>query len=92
MIISILGIVAEMEKSQILERQKEGIKLAKARGAYKGRKTGTGEDALAFLSKEDNKKAIEYLKKGYKGTEAAKLSGLHPNTVSKIRKYLNLAA
>ena len=92
MIISILGVVAEMEKSQILERQKEGIKLAKARGVYKGRKSGTHEDMLAFLSKEANKKAGEYLKKGYKGSEAAKLSGLHPNTVSKIRKYLNLAA
>ena len=28
-IISILGIVGEMEKNQIKERQKEGIKLAK---------------------------------------------------------------
>ena len=32
MIISILGIVAEMELSQIKERQKEGIELAKLRG------------------------------------------------------------
>jgi DNA invertase Pin-like site-specific DNA recombinase len=32
MIISILGIVAEMERKQIKERQKEGIELAKLRG------------------------------------------------------------
>ena len=34
MIISILGIVAEMERKQIKERQKEGIELAKLRGVY----------------------------------------------------------
>jgi DNA invertase Pin-like site-specific DNA recombinase len=34
MIISILGIVAEMERKQIKERQREGIELAKLRGVY----------------------------------------------------------
>ena len=65
LIIGVLAIVAQMEKTQILERQYEGIKLAKARGVYKGRKAGTGEDVLAFLSKDKNKKALEYLRKGY---------------------------
>jgi len=86
MIISILGIVAEMERNQIKERQLEGIKLAKLRGIYKGRFKGSKEDTLAFLSKEKNKKALEYLKKGYKGVEAAKLAGVHLNTVTKIKK------
>lgn len=89
MIISILGVVGEMERNQIKERTTEGIRLAKARGVYKGRKCDTAEDALTFLSKEKNKKAAEYLKKGYKGSEVAKLSSLHPNTVCKIKKYLN---
>ena len=88
MIISMLGVVAEMERNQIKERTAEGIKLAKARGVYKGRKAGTGEDVLAFLSKDKNKKALEYLRKGYKSAEAAKLSGVHPNTVCKIKKYM----
>ena len=90
MIISILGVVAEMERNQIKERQLEGIKLAKARGVYKGRKSDTAEDVLTFLSKEKNKKAAEYLKKGFKGSEAAILAGVHPNTVCKIKKYLNV--
>jgi len=89
MIISILGVVGEMERNQIKERQREGIKLAKARGVYKGRKSNTTEDILTFLSKEKNKKVVDYLKKGYKGTEAAKLSGVHINTVCKIKKFLN---
>lgn len=88
MIISVLGVVGEMERNQIKERTTEGIKLAKARGVYKGRKAGTGEDVLAFLSKDKNKKALEYLRKGYRSSEAAKLSGVHPNTVCKIKKYM----
>ncbi|MDP0399215.1 MULTISPECIES: recombinase family protein [Tsukamurella] len=38
LLLSMLGAVAEFERSLILERQREGIALAKARGAYKGRK------------------------------------------------------
>lgn len=90
LIVSLLGTIAEMEISQIKERTAEGIRLAKARGVYKGRKAGTGEDVLTFLSKDKNKKALEYLRKGYKSSEAAKLSGVHPNTVSKIKKYMGV--
>tara|TARA_B110000240_G_C13445246_1_gene430015 strand:- start:961 stop:1089 length:129 start_codon:yes stop_codon:yes gene_type:complete len=38
------------------------------------------------LNKEKNKKAINYLNKGYKQTEVAKIIGLHPNTISKINR------
>ena len=93
LLISILGILGEMERKQILERQLAGIKLAKLRGAYKGRSENSSEDTLTFLSKEKNKKALEYLKKGYKATEAAKLAGVHINTVTKIKKLgLGMAA
>lgn len=37
LILSIMGAVAEFERSLIHERQKEGIRLAVKRGAYKGR-------------------------------------------------------
>lgn len=37
LMLSMLGAVAEFERAMILERQREGIVLAKARGAYKGR-------------------------------------------------------
>ena len=89
MIISILGIVGEMERNQIKERQLEGIKLAKLKGVYQGRKKGTREDTLSFLSKEKNKKALEYLKKGYKGVDVSKLTGIHINTITKIKKHLH---
>ena len=38
LLLSMLGAVAEFERALILERQREGIALAKAEGKYKGRK------------------------------------------------------
>ncbi len=86
MIISILGVVGEMERNQIRERQMEGIRIAKMKGKFLGRKVGSKEDTLKFLSKEKNKKALELLKKGYKIVEVAKITGLHYNSVSKVKK------
>jgi DNA invertase Pin-like site-specific DNA recombinase len=44
LIINILGVVSEMERTQLKERQFQGIQIAKARGVYKGRNNGTKED------------------------------------------------
>lgn len=38
LLMSMLGAIAEFERSLIRERQREGIELAKKRGVYKGRK------------------------------------------------------
>jgi DNA invertase Pin-like site-specific DNA recombinase len=38
LLLSMLGAVAQFERDLILERQREGIAIAKNRGAYKGRK------------------------------------------------------
>ena len=86
MIISVLGVVAEMERNLIKERQAEGIAIAKASGVYKGRIKGTTECDLKFLNKPKVKKAIEYLNNGMKGVEVQKLVLLHPNTITKIKK------
>jgi len=87
MMISILGIVGEMERVQLKERQVEGIRIAKLKGLYQGRKEGSKEDILTFLSKDKNKKALELLKKGYKAVEISKITGIHINTITKIKKY-----
>lgn len=86
MMISILGIVGEMERNQIKERQLEGIKIAKLKGVYKGRTTGSKEDVSAFLAKKGNKEALVLLKKGYKALEISKITGIHINTITKIKK------
>lgn len=89
MIISILGVVAEMERNLIKERQKEGIAIAKANGIYKGRKVGTSTSTLDFLNKPKNKTAVERLKLGLKKSEVAKITGLHINTITKISKAID---
>ncbi|MFD4975319.1 recombinase family protein [Streptomyces sp. NPDC057611] len=46
LLLSVMGAFAEFERSLILERQREGIAAAKARGAYTGRKPAlTPEEA-----------------------------------------------
>jgi DNA invertase Pin-like site-specific DNA recombinase len=88
MIISILGIVAEMERKQSKERQREGIELAKIRGVYKGRANGSKEDIRTFLNKPKIVKTIEYLKKGYKSSEISRIVGIHVNTITKVKKMM----
>jgi hypothetical protein len=58
---------------------------------YKGRQKGSKEDTLAFLSKPANKEALALLKKGYKAVEIAKITDLHINTITKIKKHSNLS-
>lgn len=86
MVISILGVVAEMERNLIKERQLEGIAIAKAQGKYLGRKPGSVETRKAFLQKPRTKKIIELLQRGLKGYEIQKLLGASPNTISKVRR------
>jgi DNA invertase Pin-like site-specific DNA recombinase len=88
MIISILGVVGEMERKLILERQREGIELAKLQNKFLGRKKGTKEDPLVFLSKSKNRKAMELLKRGYKNIEVSRITNLNVNTVTKIKKLI----
>lgn len=89
MIISVLGVVSEMERTLIRERQAEGVAIGKANGVYKGRKRGTSTSTLDFLNKPKNKKAVERLKLGIKKSEVAKITGLHINTITKISKVLH---
>ncbi len=55
----------KFERDMILQRQKEGIKIAKEKGLYRGRKVGTQETKEKFLNKPNNQKILEYLNKAY---------------------------
>ena len=50
--LSILGAVAEFERSIIKQRQAEGIAKAKAAGVYKGRKASIDKDRILALREE----------------------------------------
>jgi DNA invertase Pin-like site-specific DNA recombinase len=44
-----LSVMAEFERSLIRERQREGIAIAKQRGAYRGRKKSLSEDKVSEM-------------------------------------------
>ena len=47
LMLSVMGAFAEFERALIRERQREGIALAKQRGAYRGRKKALSDDQVA---------------------------------------------
>ena len=49
LMLSVMGAFAEFERSLIRERQREGIALAKQRGAYRGRKKSLSDQEIAGL-------------------------------------------
>jgi DNA invertase Pin-like site-specific DNA recombinase len=49
LMLSVMGAFAEFERALIHERQREGIALAKQRGAYKGRKKSLSQAEVARL-------------------------------------------
>jgi DNA invertase Pin-like site-specific DNA recombinase len=49
LMLSVMGAFAEFERSLIKERQREGIALAKKRGAYRGRKKSLSPQEVAEL-------------------------------------------
>ena len=73
LLLSMLGAVAEFERSMILERQREGIAIAKAAGKYKGRK--------ASLSQTQARELRERLAKGESVTALATEYGVSRQTV-----------
>lgn len=89
LIISVLANISEMERNSILERQREGIQIAKANGTYKGRLKDTTESTKEFLAKYPT--VINYLKRKNPPTivEIAKLTDCSKNTVQKVKKYIN---
>lgn len=57
MVITILGMVADMELKFIRDRQRAGIDAAKDKGVYKGRQKRVNDDAIRSLASEGVPKA-----------------------------------
>lgn len=51
LMLSIMGAFAEFERSLIRERQREGIVLAKQRGAYRGRKRSLSDVDISEMQR-----------------------------------------
>lgn len=76
LMLSMIGAVAQFERSMIKERQKEGIVKAKAKGVYKGR--------TKAVSNEDIHKAITVDNMSYR--DAAKALGVSVSSVQRAMK------
>ena len=87
LIISVMANIAEMERESLLERQREGIAIAKAKGVYRGRVKGSIESDEEVLHRYKN--IIKHLKKGYSLRVTAKLCEVSLGTVQKVKAILN---
>ena len=83
LLLSMLGAVAEFERSLILERQREGIAIAKAAGKYKGRKASLSQTQASELS--------ERLAKGESVTALATEYGVSRQTVYNYKTFVTPA-
>lgn len=78
LMLSVMGAVAEFERSIILQRQREGIALAKARGVYTGRKPALSADQVAEV--------VARLAGGESATDLAREFGVARATVYNAAK------
>ena len=77
LLLNMLGVVAQFERAMILERQREGIAVAKLRGVYKGRNPVMDAASIAL--------ALAFIKDGVPKTVIARELG-----VSRASLYAHL--
>lgn len=86
MILQIMGSIAEFERSMILERQREGIALAKARGVYS--RSRNRQPKLSVEQIKEIKEAI--LKPQFPRIKVSELSRKYGVSRTSIYKYLKM--
>ena len=88
MFLSLLGYIAQNEREKILERQRQGIKLAKQRGVYKGRPIQYHEHAKNAKDRLIYHNVKRMLEEHLPVTQIAKENGISRQKVYIIRKRL----
>ena len=82
LMLTMIAAINEFERANILERQREGIELAKQRGVYKGRRAIEIEDFGKYYEK--------YLRRVYTKKELAEELGISRPTLDRlIAEYLD---
>lgn len=87
LIISVMANVAEMERQTLLERQQEGIAIAKAKGVYKGRLKGTTETDSEVLAKY--KDVVKFIKMGKSLRDVKSRCNVSLATVQKVKQIIS---
>lgn len=88
LIIQILAMIAEQERTESKRRQAQGIKIAKERGIYKGRPKLYSETARDPQKRTIYRQIVENLSIGISISEIAKEFGITRQTVYRIKKEL----
>jgi DNA invertase Pin-like site-specific DNA recombinase len=86
LIISVMANVAQMERETLLERQKEGIAIAKANGVYNGRVKGTTESDAEVLAKY--KDVVKFLKMKKSLRDVQSRCNVSLGTVQKVKQII----
>jgi len=87
LIISVMANVAQMERETLLERQREGIAIARANGVYKGRVKGTTETDAEVLAKYRD--VAKFLKMGKSLRDVKSRCSVSLGTVQKVKQILS---
>lgn len=87
LIISVMANVAQMERESLLERQREGIAVAKAKGIYTGRVKGSVESEDEVLAKYRD--VAKFLKMGKSLRDVKSRCGVSLGTVQKVKLIIN---
>jgi len=83
LMLTILSAVSQMERDLMLERQREGIEIAKLKGKYKGRKPTLSDEQLDLMKLD--------FESGMKKTEIAEKYGVTRSYVYQLVKKLDEA-
>lgn len=86
LVISVMGSIAEMERTRIKERTSEGIRIAKAKGKYQGRKLGSTQTTERMLNRHAD--IVKKLEKGLTIREIAQITGKSTATIQKVKNVL----
>ncbi len=87
LIISVMANVAQMERETLLERQREGIAIAKAKGVYNGRVKGSTESDTEVLAKYRD--VVKFLKMGKSLRDVKSRCNVSLGTVQKVKQILS---
>jgi len=86
--VAVLSSLAQTEKENMEERQREGIEIAKIRGIYKGRKAGAVQTNEQLIERHaDIVKHLKIAKNSLR--EISLLTGKSVNTIQKVKKILS---
>lgn len=88
LIVQILAMVAEMERTESKRRQAQGIKIAKEKGVYKGRPLLYSPNAKNPQKRLVYQEVVRMLKSGTPIKQIAEKNAITRSTVYRIKKEL----